>query len=86
MINLQKNTLRLIFYTLVIGGSFYLGTMLYPSYTARNAGEILFISLKEFHPELEKRIQEDLKITAGEKTMTIKNRAPETLLGKEYST
>lgn len=73
MPSLSRKTNVIIVLTLVIGGSFYLGAMLYPVYVAKNTREISFVSLKEFRPELEKIIQEDLKITAGEKTMTIKS-------------
>ena len=73
VLSLDRKTNVVIVLTLVIGGSFYLGAIFYPTYVARDTGEISFISLKEFRPELEKIIQEDLKITAGEKTMTIKS-------------
>lgn len=73
VLSLSRKTNVVIILTLVIGGSFYLGVMLYPVYVTRNTREISFISLKEFRPELEKVIQKDLKITAGEKTMLIKS-------------
>lgn len=73
MLSLNRKTTTVIILTLVIGGSFYLGAMLYPAYIAINAREISFISLKEFRPELEKITQKDLEITAGEKAVVIKS-------------
>jgi len=71
--SISSRTIRLILYTLVIGGSFYLGMIFYSIYTAGNASEIAFTSLMEFRHELDKAVQKDLEIKAGEKKIKIKS-------------
>jgi len=62
---------RLIVYTLVIGGSFYFGTLVYIAYPD-NDREIVSVSIKKFKPQLEKAGQKDLLIRADNQLLTIK--------------
>ena len=62
---------RLIVYTLVIGGGFFFGTLVYIAYPD-NDREIVSVSIKKFKPQLEKAGQKDLLIRADNQLLTIK--------------
>ncbi|OGN01493.1 MAG: hypothetical protein A3B91_05220 [Candidatus Yanofskybacteria bacterium RIFCSPHIGHO2_02_FULL_41_29] len=66
----NPSTYRLILYTLVIGGSFYLGALLYIPYFTDNT-EIATVSLKKFRPQLEKIERKNLQIKADGQLITV---------------
>lgn len=68
---LTPKTIRLIKYTLVIGGSFYLGILIV-SFPFRMQKEVNTVSLKEFASRLESAAQKDLIIHAKDFKITAK--------------
>src|SRR3989344_4245485 len=73
MIDLQKNTIRFIIYTLVIGGSFYLGTLLYSFSDNPSIKNASAKPAREFRPQLEKSVQKDFYIQAEKEEIVIKS-------------
>ena len=68
---LTNNTLHLIEYTLVIGGSFYLGMFIYP-FSSNYPKEITAVSLREFGPQLELSSQKDLVLKTYNDEIVVK--------------
>lgn len=61
---LNTKAIRLIEYTLVIGGSFYLGILFYP-FSLNSTEEIEILTLKEFAPNIESAIKKELILNTG---------------------
>ena len=68
---LGSQSIRIIEYTLVIGGSFYLGTFFYP-FSSGTAREINIVTLKEFAPKIESAVKKELTLETGGIQITIK--------------
>jgi len=70
---LTKKTRRLIIYTLVLGGSFYLGIIFYSLYGIGFDKEINIQSIKEFRPRLELASKNTFKLRAEDATYLVKS-------------
>lgn len=70
--SLSKKTISLLEYTLVIGGSFYLGTFIH-SFSFESKKELPSLSIREFYPRLELSIKNDLLLQAEDTKITIKS-------------
>ncbi len=73
MKSLSNGTIRLIGYTLVIGGSFYLGIFFYPHYLGPT-NEIQVVALKEFAPSIESVLKKDLTLETGGTKITAESK------------
>lgn len=69
---LSKRTISLLEYTLVIGGSFYLGAVIH-SLFLKSDKELSNLFIKEFYPSLELSIKNDLLLQADNTKMVIKS-------------
>ncbi|MDO8496834.1 MAG: VanW family protein [bacterium] len=67
---ISKKTISLLKYTLVIGGSFYLGTII-NSLSTNPDKELPRLSVKEFYPNLESGLKNNLLLEAGDIKVTI---------------
>ncbi len=67
-----KNTITLIQYTLVVGGSFYLGAFLY-TYISFDEKVINTVSIKKFQPALDKASGMNITLNAGNTSEVLKS-------------
>lgn len=72
MAHLSNNSIRLIEYTLVIGGSFYLGALIYP-YSQPGIKEMIVLSPKEFSKNFNDAVKRDLFVYAGNTKIIVKS-------------
>lgn len=72
MVFISKRTISLLEYTLVIGGSFYLGAVI-NSLPSNPKEGLPNLSLKEFYPNLELAIKNDLLLQADDAKIIIKS-------------
>lgn len=72
MPHFSQITIRSIAYTLVISGSFYLGIIIYPNFSA-NQTEIAVTSIKTFSPYLEQAAKKDFVLVAGSSRFVLKS-------------
>ena len=69
---ISKKTISLLKYTLVIGGSFYLGTVI-NSLSINPEEELPHLSVKEFYPSLESSIKNNILLQVDDIKVTIKS-------------
>ena len=72
MPHISQTIIRSIAYTLVISGSFYLGIIIYPNFSA-NQTEIAVTSIKTFAPYMEQATKKDFVILAGNSKLILKS-------------
>jgi len=65
---------RTILYAVLIGGSFYSGTLIYPSYleSTNNQKDMNIVSVKEFRPILQKIVKDDFYLTTDNEEIIVK--------------